>query len=454
MRPLQYARAHGSQFLSELESFLRIPSISTQEAHKPDIERAAEWLRERLLEAGFPRAEVMPTEGHPIVYAEWLAAGPQAPTVLVYGHYDVQPADPVHLWRTAPFEPTVVGDDLFCRGASDDKAQLYTHIKAIQSFKETTGAPPVNVKCIFEGEEESGSVSLEPFVSQHKELLAADVAVISDSHILAEDLPVLVYALRGISYVEVTVTGPAEDLHSGLYGGAVQNPINALCAMIASLHDENNRVTIPGFYDAVRPLDAAERAELAMIPFERGAWLEEAGASTDWGEPGYTIIERTTARPTLDANGIWGGYTEPGAKTVLPSKASAKISMRLVPDQDPHEITRLITEHLKAIAPPAVSVEVSDLHGGAPALVSRDDPAMRAAFRAYEVGFGASPIFVRGGGSIPVVDVLQRELGVETILLGFGLPDDRLHAPNEKIHLPNFAKGIETVIHFLEFLAE
>ena len=452
MKAMSYAITHQHQFLEELIEFLRIPSISTQAQCEPDMVRAAGWLRDKLLAAGFPSAEVMPTEKHPVVYAEWLAAGPAAPTVLVYGHYDVQPPDPLDLWCTPPFEPTLVGDDLFARGAADDKGQLYIHVKAAEAFRETAGAPPVNLKYIFEGEEEIGSPSLEPFVREHKDLLAADVAVISDSHILGKDLPAIVYALRGLSYVEVEVTGPAHDLHSGIYGGAVRNPINVLCAMIANLQDEHGRITIPGFYDKVRELDDEERSELAKIPFDRDAWLEEAGVTTDWGEPAHTIIERTAARPTLDVNGIWGGYVEAGAKTVLPSKAHAKISMRLVPDQDPAEITRLITEHLKFIAPPEVSVAVRDLHSGDPAIVRRDSPAMQAASGAYAAAFGREPVFMRGGGSIPVVATFQKVLGIETVLMGFGLPDDNLHAPNEKFHLPNFYRGIETVIRFLENL--
>ncbi|MBN1178001.1 MAG: dipeptidase [Anaerolineae bacterium] len=452
LNPLDYVHVNRSKWLDELKEFLSIPSVSTQAEHKPDIERAARWLRDQLQAVGFPKVEVMPTAGHPIVYAEWLAAGPSAPTLLIYGHYDVQPPDPLDLWHTPPFEPTIVGDDLFCRGASDDKGQLYTHVKAIEAFKETLGAPPVNVKCLFEGEEEVGSVNLNPFIVAHKDLLAADVAVISDSHILGKDIPAIVYALRGIAYVEVEVTGPTGDLHSGIYGGAVHNPINALCAMIASLHDEHNRVAIPGFYDAVRDLDAGERAALAKIPFNREAWLKEAGVSADWGDPDYTIVERTSARPTLDVNGIWGGYIEPGAKTVLPSKAFAKISMRLVPDQKHAEIARLIEEHLKAVAPPTVSVAVRNLHGGEGAIVNRDSAAIRAAFQAYEAGFGVTPVFMREGGSIPVVAAFKEELGIDTVLMGFGLPDDNLHAPNEKMHLPNVYKGIETVIHFMTTL--
>ncbi len=451
---LEYARANQNRFLAELKEFLRIPSISTQPEHKPDVERAAAWLRDKLLAAGFPKAEVMPTRGHPVVYAEWLAAGPEAPTILVYGHYDVQPPDPLEEWNTPPFEPTIVGDDIFCRGASDDKGQLYIHVKAVETFKATAGRPPVNVKCIFEGEEESGSPSLEPFIREHRELLAADVAVISDADILGQDLPSIAYALRGLAYVEVEVIGPDHDLHSGIYGGAVRNPINALCAMITRLQDENGHITVPGFYDKVRELDPEERAEMAKVPFERETWLHEAGVKTDWGEPAYTIVERTTARPTLDVNGIWGGYIEPGAKTVLPSKAFAKISMRLVPDQEPVEIAQLIRSYLAEIAPPTVTVEARDLHGCDAAIVRRDSPAMKAACRAYAEVFGREPVFVREGGSIPVVAIFQKLLGIETVLIGFGLPDDRLHSPNEKFHLPNFYKGIETILCFMKFLGE
>ncbi len=454
MKPLEYAEAKREKFLDELLEFLRIPSISTQPEHEDDVRRAAEWLREQLQAAGFPTTEVLETPGHPIVYAAWMEAGPEAPTVLVYGHYDVQPPDPLDEWRTPPFEPVVSDDDVYARGASDDKGQAYVHIKAAEAFKETTGAPPVNVKCIFEGEEEIGSPSLAPFIAGHKELLAADVAVISDTHILGKGLPSIVYALRGLAYVEVQVTGPAFDLHSGLYGGAVNNPINALCRMIARLQDESGRITIPGFYDRVRTLSPEEREELAKIPFEREAWLEETGVPTDWGETDYTIVERTSARPTLDVNGIWGGYVEPGAKTVLPAKAFAKISMRLVPDQDPEQITKLVSDYLKEIAPPAVTVEVQDLHSGSGAIVSRESPAMKAAFQAYAEVFGREPIFVREGGSIPVVATFKEELGIDTVLMGFGLPDDRLHSPNEKFHLPNFYKGIETVIRFMEYLAQ
>jgi acetylornithine deacetylase/succinyl-diaminopimelate desuccinylase-like protein len=440
--------------LHELKEFLRIPSVSTQASHEPDVGRAAAWLQDKLLDAGFSEATVMTTAGHPIVYGEWMDAGQDAPVVLIYGHYDVQPPDPLDLWDTPPFEPTVVGDDIFARGASDDKGQLYAHVKALEAFHEASGAPPVNVKCIFEGEEECGSPSLEPFIRQHRDLLAADLAVISDTGMLGRETPSMVYGLRGLAYVQIEVTGPDHDLHSGLYGGAVRNPVNALCGMIARLHDDDGRIAIPGFYDNVLELSDEERSELSDVPFDRREWLEEAGVRTDWGEPGYTIIERTSVRPTLDVNGIWGGYTQPGTKTVLPSQAFAKVSMRLVPNQDPQRIVNLTREYVTTIAPPEVDVEVHALGGGKPALVDRDSPAMQAASKAYAAAFGEKPVLVRRGGSIPVVATFKEALDIETVLMGFGLPDDRLHSPNEKFHLPNFYRGIETIIHFMNFLGD
>ena len=454
MTPFEYAQSHGEAFVEELKSFLRIPSVSTDPAYREGIRRAAGMLRQRLLEAGFERAEIIPTEGHPVVYAEWMAAGEEAPTVLVYGHYDVQPPDPLELWETPPFEPTIRGEHLYARGVADDKGQLYIHVKAAESWRATVGHPPVNLKCLFEGEEEIGSVHLEPFIREHRDLLAADVAVISDSHILRPDLPAILYGLRGLAYVEITVSGPAHDLHSGSYGGAVHNPLHALAAMIAALHDEEGRITVPGFYDKVRPLTEEEREELARIPFDREAWLKETGVPTDWGEPGYTIIERTSARPTLDLNGMWGGYTGEGAKTIIPARAHAKISMRLVPDQEPEEIARLLLDYLQAIAPPTVRVEGRVLHGAPPALIERHSPAMEAASRAYEFGFGKRPVLMREGGSIPVVTTFQQELGLQPVLMGFGLPDDGIHAPNERFYLPNFYRGIQTVLAFWEALAD
>ena len=450
--PLAYARQHRSQFVEDLKAFLRIPSISAQAEHRDNIEAAAQWLRNQLLQAGFHRATVMPTSGNPMVVGEWLAAGPEAPTVLVYGHYDVQPPEPLDAWTTPPFDPTVRGDNLYARGASDDKGQTLIHVKAADAFRATRGAPPVNLKFIAEGEEEIGSPSFDPFIRAHRDLLSADIALISDTHILGPDLPSIVYALRGLTYLEITVTGPDHDLHSGIYGGAVNNPINALSRMLAQLQDGDGRVTVPGFYDAVRDLAPDEREELSRIPFDLAAWLEETGVPEPWGEPDFTIIERTSARPTLDVNGIWGGYMEPGAKTVLPSTAHAKVSMRLVPDQAHASVFELVRDYLLEIAPPSVSVEVRDLHGGEGAIVDRTGPAMQAAFNAYAATFGVEPVFVREGGSIPVVATFQRELGIETVLMGFGLPDDHLHAPDEKFHLPTFYRGIETVIRFLEEL--
>ncbi len=454
MKPSDYARQHGERFVAELMEFLRIPSVSTESVHRDDIQHAADFLRQRLIEAGFEHVEIIPTEGHPVVYAEWMAAGREAPTVLTYGHYDVQPPDPLELWETPPFEPTIRGDYLYARGVADDKGQLYIHVKAAESYHVTQGKPPVNLKCIFEGEEEIGSVHLEPFIREYREKLAADVAVISDSHILRPDLPALLYGLRGLAYVEVTVRGPSHDLHSGSYGGAVHNPLHALAAMIAKLHDEHGHITIPGFYDKVRPLTAEERAELARIPFDREAWLKETGVPTDWGEPEYTIIERASARPTLDLNGMWGGYTGEGAKTIIPAMAHAKITMRLVPDQDPAEIGQLLADYLQAIAPPTVTVETRVHHGAPAAIINRHSPAVEAAAKAYEIGFGARPVFMREGGSIPVVTTFQQVLGLEPVLMGFGLPDDGIHAPNEKFYLPNFHHGLQTVLAFWDALTE
>lgn len=449
MSALESAASNHENDVAELIEFLRIPSISTLPEHRPDMQRAADWLAERLRRLGSDRVAVYPTAGHPVVYGEWSQAGPDAPTVLVYGHYDVQPVDPLALWKTPPFEPTIVGDTLYARGAADDKGQLFVHIAAAQALMLSTGRLPVNIKYLFEGEEEIGSEHLDEFIRAHTELLAADVAVISDSHILGPDQPAIVYGLRGLAYIEVHVYGPSRDLHSGIYGGAVHNPIQALCELIAGLHDPQGHITIPGFYDKVRPLDPDERAELARVPFSPEAWLEETGVPAPYGEPEHTIKERTSARPTLEVNGIWGGFSGAGAKTVIPAEAHAKISMRLVPDQEPREIAGLVEAHLKAIAPPTVRIEVSELAHGDGAIIPRDIPAMQAARAAYRAAFGADPIFTREGGSIPVVATFQKVLGIPTVMLGFGLPDDNLHSPNEKFSLRNFRRGVQTVIHFL-----
>lgn len=449
MNAIAYAHDNRDEAVEQLKEFLRIPSVSALGEHRGDMARAAAWLRDELVRIGMEKVEISPTAGHPVVYAEWLhAAG--APTVLLYGHYDVQPADPLDLWETQPFEPTERDGNLYARGAADDKGQLFLHVKALEALMQTTGRLPVNVRCLFEGEEEVGGPNLDAWIAANQERLRADVAVISDSHIMSESQPTIVYGLRGLSYLEIHLTSAKSDLHSGTYGGAIHNPIQALVEILAQLHDANGTITVPGFYDRVRALEAEERAELARIPYDEATLLHETGAAQAWGEKEYTIVERTSARPTLEFNGIWGGFAGEGPKTVLPARAGAKISMRLVPDQDPQEIADLVKAHLTRLAPPTVRVEVIELHHGWGAIVPRDIPPMRAASEAYEEVFGTRPIFVREGGSIPVVATLQKTLGIHTVLMGFGLPDDNLHAPNEKFNLSMFHRGVETAILFYE----
>ncbi len=448
--PLEYADQHRQTHLEELKALLRIPSISTDPEHAADIQAAAEWLAGSMRQAGLEHVRIYETAGHPLVYGDWLHAGPDRPTVLIYGHYDVQPADPLDLWETDPFEPVVRDDYILARGASDDKGQAFIHVKAVEAYLKTAGALPVNVKLILEGEEESGGASLTTFVAENKALLAADVAVISDTSLFDKDQPRIVYGLRGMVYALVDVVGPTRDLHSGSAGGVVNNPINALAHIIAALKDEHGRILIPGFYDEVRPLSDDERAVLAGLPERDTSLLAYAGAPQLWGEPGYTVLERIGARPTLDVNGIVGGYTGAGAKTVLPSKVHAKISMRLVPDQDPEAIFQQFKAYVEEIAPPSVTVSVSYFHSAQPAITDLTIPAMDAARVAYLAEFGNEPLFSREGGSIPVVSDFQRELGLETVMMGFGLPDDRLHSPNERFYLPNFYKGIRTAIRFLD----
>lgn len=444
-----YIEAHRGRFLDELMAFLRIPSVSTDPAHKADVRRAAGFLRDRLLAAGADQAMLVETEGHPIVYAEKII-DPQAPTVLVYGHYDVQPADPYELWQSPPFEPTIrqtpVHPDgaVFARGACDDKGQVYLQVKAFEAMVQTNSLP-CNVRFMIEGEEESGSASLPNFLHNYADRLRADVILISDTSIISNDTPSIECGLRGLAYVEVCLTGPNRDLHSGVYGGAVANPINVLCSMIASLKDEQGRITIPGFYDKVREVSQEERALMAQIPFDEESYKRDLGVAALFGEIGYSTIERTSIRPTLDVNGIWGGYTGEGAKTVLPSKAYAKISMRLVPDQDPEEIMALFADHFKAIAPPYVSVEVKPHHGGRPVVTPIDSPGFQAASLAFEQAWGKKPIPTRGGGSIPIVALFEEVLGLKSVLMGFGLDSDAIHSPNEHFGLFNFYKGIETV---------
>jgi len=447
-----YLDQNKQRFLDELLDLLRIPSVSADSKFKDDVRRAAEFVRDKLTAAGLDDAQLFETAGHPIVFAQKLI-DPARPTVLVYGHYDVQPADPYDLWKTPPFEPTIRNERIYARGACDDKGQFYMHIKALEAMLATDGLP-CNVKVMIEGEEEVGSDHLGLFVAQNREMLRADVILISDTSIIANETPSLETGLRGLSYVEVEVNGPNRDLHSGVYGGGVANPANVLAKMIASLHDEQGRITIPGFYDKVADLTEAERAELAKAPFDLAEYERDLGIAAVMGEAGYSTNERTSIRPTLDVNGIWGGYTGEGAKTVLPAKASAKISMRLVPHQTPDEITELFTRHFTAIAPAGVTVTVRPHHGGLPYVTPTDSVEFEAASRAFEDAWGKVPIPTRGGGSIPIVALFEQELGVKSILMGFGLDIDALHSPNESYGLFNFYKGIETIPYFYKNYAE
>lgn len=447
-----YLEENKNRQLAELIEWLHIPSISTLSTHKDDMLAAADWLAVRMKEAGLEHVEVIPTDGNPLVYADWLHAGDDRPTVLIYGHYDVQPVDPLDEWETPPFEPDIRNDNIYARGSADDKGQVYIHVKAVEALLQSEGALPVNVKFIVEGEEEAGSGALTAFVPANTDKLAADVCLISDSHILAPDQPSILYGLRGMWKGELTVTGPATDLHSGSYGGAIHNANQALAELLAALHDADGHITVPGFYDNVRPLSDEERAALAKVPYGEKELLEESGAPAAWGEPAYTVVERTGARPTLEINGMWGGFTGEGFKTVIPSKAHAKISCRLVPDQDPRRIGRLIDAYLQELAPPTVSVTLESTQGAKPFIAPLDLPEMKAAAKAYAQVFGSEPVYTREGGSIPIVTVFQQALDAPVILMGFGLPDDRLHAPNEKFHIPNFYNGIKTSIAFMEEL--
>ena len=452
MNPYEFAEAHYEEFLNDLKDLIRIPSISTMSEHKGDIRRAAEWLKAHLDAIGMTRTEIFETPGHPIVFAEWDGAG-DAPTLLVYGHYDVQPVDdPEHQWLSDPFEPDTRHGNLYARGATDDKGQTMVQVNAAHSLI-ATGQMPFNVKFIIEGEEENGSTSLYSFIDQHADLLAADVVAISDSHILGLDRPSMVTGLRGMVYMEIEVRGPEHDLHSGSYGGLVHNPAQALAEILAALHDKEGHITVPGFYDKVRELSAEDRAELAKTPYTLDELKHETGVRKPWGEPEYEMHERRGTRPTLEVNGLVGGWTGEGAKTVLPAKALAKVSCRLVPDQDPDEIFRLVTQCVAALTPDTVTSEVRKLHEGLWAVVDIHSPAVQAAVRAYEFGFGARPVFTREGGSIPVVGTFQKVLNAPVVLMGFGLPDDNLHAPNEKFSLESFRRGMKTVIKFYEELA-
>ncbi|HEV2840913.1 MAG TPA: dipeptidase [Chthoniobacterales bacterium] len=447
-----FATASADRFLSELIRFVRFPSVSAQPQHADDVKRCAAWLARHLQSIGLENVTVTPTARHPIVCANWRHARGQ-PTVLLYGHYDVQPVDPLSEWRSPPFDPVVRGENLFGRGASDDKGQLFAHLKALESCLRGAGGLPVNVVCLFEGEEEIGSTNLARFLTGARDDLAADVAVISDTRMLGANRPAITYGLRGALSMELEVRGPGTDLHSGNFGGAIHNPLQALCEMLAELHGADQRVTIPGFYDRVRNISRNERAYMARHgPSDREV-IEDAQAGKGWGEPGLTLYERIAVRPALTINGLGGGYQGPGAKAVIPSRATAKLNFRLVPDQDPKEIEQLFRAFMVKIAPPAVRVAVRAQAGAKPAVIDPKHPAIRAAARAYRAGFGASPVLLRSGGTIPVVSMFQESLGIPTILMGFALPDDSLHGPNEKFHLPVFRKAIRTSIAFLHELA-
>lgn len=451
--PFAFIDANSDRFLKELSDLLAIPSVSTDPERVPDMKRCADWLAGHMRDIGLQNVQIMPTQGHPVVYAEWLGA-PGKPTVLIYGHYDVQPPEPLELWTSPPFQATVRGDDLFARGASDDKGQTFIHLKAVEAFFKTQGALPVNVKFLIEGEEEIGSEHLEGFVRDHAAMLKADLVLISDTSMFAKGVPSICYGLRGLAYMQIDLVGPNRDLHSGSYGGSVLNPIQALSEIIARLHDKNGRVTIPGFYDDVRKLSAKERSAYKKLPWSDARYARDLGVRRLYGEKGFTTLERLWARPTLECNGIWGGFTGEGAKTVLPSRASAKISMRLVPDQSSSKAARLFERYVKASAPKGVQVTVRSLHGGEPVITPIESAGVRAAVVALERGFGKKPFYQREGGSIPIVVQFKKLLKIDTVLLGFGLPDENAHAPDEFLHLPNFYGGIRTVAHFFEVLPE
>jgi acetylornithine deacetylase/succinyl-diaminopimelate desuccinylase-like protein len=453
-----YIKEHKERFLNELIELLKMPSISADSAYKKDVIKTAGVIKSRLEKAGCDKVEICETPGNPIVYGEKII-DTKLPIILVYGHYDVQPPDPLDLWTSPPFEPVIKKTDIhpegaiFARGSSDDKGQMFMHVKALEYMIKTKQLP-CNVKFMIEGEEEVGSASLSWFVERNREKLANDVILISDTGMIAPDVPSITTGLRGLSYVEVEVTGPNRDLHSGLYGGAVANPINVLTKMIASMHDENNHITIPGFYDAVEELSKEERAKMALAPFSKEAYKKALDIDELYGEEGYTTNERNSIRPTLDVNGIWGGYTGEGAKTVIASKAFAKISMRLVPNQDWEEITELFAKHFESIAPKGVRVKVKPHHGGQAYVTPIDSLGYKAAEKAYETSFGKTPIPQRSGGSIPIVALFEKELKSKTILMGFGLDSDAIHSPNEHFGIGNFLKGIETIPQFYHFFTE
>jgi acetylornithine deacetylase/succinyl-diaminopimelate desuccinylase-like protein len=450
---LDYINVHRDRYVEELKQYLAIPSISALPQHAADVRRAAEWTGQSLRDAGLDGVRLIETPGNPVVYGEWLGA-PGKPTMLYYGHYDVQPVDPVNLWTTPPFEATVRDGEIYARGSADDKGQVFMHVKAVEAFMKKTGSLPLNIKFFIEGEEEVGSVHLDDFVRSHKQELAADVVVISDSPMFDRGIPSICYGLRGLAYFQIDVRGTKSDLHSGSFGGAVANPAFVLAQVIAQMKDRGGRVRIPGFYEDVRELSEAERAEWKKLPFNETKYRKELGAPRLFGESGYSTLERVWARPTFEVNGLLSGFTGEGAKTVLPATAMAKVSMRLVPDQDPNKIAQLFEAHLKKITPKTVELKLTRMHGGKPWMTEFDNKYVRAAGRAIELGFGKPPVFNREGGSIPVVSTFQEELGLPSVLFGIGLPDENAHAPDEKLDLGNFHNGIIASAYLYQEIAK
>jgi len=449
-----YSRSHGQIHVQELFEMLRIPSLSGDPAHAADVRRMAEWLAAHMQGLGLSNVQVMPTAGHPVVYGEWLGAGPEKPTVLVYGHYDVVPAAMEDGWETPPFEPVIKDGKIYARGATDDKGQLFIHVKALEAYLKTAGAAPVNVKFLIEGEEEVSSPNLLPFIQEHLDLLQADVCVISDSSMRVIEEPAITHSLRGMTYMEIEVHGPTDDLHSGFWGGATHNPALALVEILGKLYNPDHTVAVPGFYDDVVALTDEERAMIAKNPLSDAQFMDATGVPAVWGDTRFTIRERVSARPTLDINGLWSGYSGPGPKTIIPAKAGCKISSRLVGNQDPDKIYRLVKDYVQSITPPTVAVEVRLLTTGRPALIPFDLPQMQAAVRAYARGWSHTPIFTRGGGSIPVVADITSLMGIPVVMMGYGLDTDGLHSPNEHYSVEMFQRGIETAIVYLEELAQ
>ena len=451
---IAYVQERRNAFVEELKTFCRIASVSTKTEHRPDMQKAAEWLADAMRTIGLDHVQIMLTGGHPVVYADWLHA-PGKPTALVYGHYDVQPVEPLDLWTSGPFDPTVRNGELFARGAVDDKGQVFMHLKALEAHLKTRGTLPTNVKLLIEGEEEIGSPNLDSFIANHQDLLGADVVVISDTAMIAKGAPGITHGLRGLVYFQLDVEGTRSDLHSGSFGGALINPAFALAQILAQLKDKNGRITIPGFYDDVRRLSAEERRAMARLPFSEKKFQKEIGAPALFGEKGFTTLERLWARPTLEVNGLYSGFIGEGAKTVLPGRAMAKISMRLVPNQDPAKIARLFTQHAKRLCPKTVRLKVTEISGrGVPWLAPTDHPAVQAMAQAIQKGFGKKPVFTRTGGTIPVVATFTRLLKAPSLLMGIGLPDENAHAPNEKLDLDNLHHGMLSAVHLWEELAE